>query len=86
METLAYLRLKETIQDTFDKQKEQAIRLRSSNAEERLVKLKKLKEWILTHKDAIREALYQDFRKPAAEVDMTEIYVVLAESIMPSKI
>ncbi|WP_226389548.1 aldehyde dehydrogenase family protein [Penaeicola halotolerans] len=79
METLAYLRLKETIQDTFDKQKEQAIRLRSSNAEERLVKLKKLKEWILTHKDAIREALYQDFRKPAAEVDMTEIYVVLAE-------
>lgn len=40
----------------------------------RVEKLKKLKQLILQHRTDIQQALYQDFKKPAFETDITEIY------------
>jgi aldehyde dehydrogenase (NAD+) len=45
----------------------------------RIAKLKKLENWIITNKQAIRDALYKDLKKPPTEVDLTEIAVSLVE-------
>jgi aldehyde dehydrogenase (NAD+) len=45
----------------------------------RIAKLKILENWIINNKQAIRNALYKDFRKPAVDVDLTEIFTALSE-------
>lgn len=50
-----------------------------STAGERIAKLKKIINWILINKEKIHEALFNDFKKPATEVDLQEIYVTLIE-------
>jgi len=71
--------LQEDIDLTFDLQKRRALKLRLSTKEERLAKLNSLRDWINKNKEDIRKAIYADFRKPSVEVDLSEIYVVLAE-------
>lgn len=64
----------------FDKQKENQYRIGNTNYKARLKKLKALKQAIeITYKEAIREALYKDFKKPKLEVDLTEIYPIVDE-------
>lgn len=46
---------------------------------ERMKDLKALELSILKHREAIKAALYEDFRKPPMESDLSEIYVTLAE-------
>jgi aldehyde dehydrogenase (NAD+) len=53
--------------------------VRKTSAKERIAKLKKLRNWVVAHKQDIRDALYKDFRKPAVEVDLSETKVVLTE-------
>jgi aldehyde dehydrogenase (NAD+) len=48
--------------------------VRHTNATARRRKLQALKEWMMSHQQEIREALFADFRKPALEADMTEIF------------
>ena len=50
-----------------------------TSAKERIAKLRNLEVWILNNKSAIREAIYKDFKKPAADVDLTEIFTALSE-------
>lgn len=50
-----------------------------SSAKDRIQKLKSILEWIRENEKSIQLAHYKDFRKPAAEVDLTEIYVVTSE-------
>jgi aldehyde dehydrogenase (NAD+) len=50
-----------------------------STTGERIAKLKKIIGWILINKEKIREALFNDFKKPSTEVDLQEIYVTLIE-------
>ena len=45
----------------------------------RVARLKKIQAWIENHRSQIQEALYLDSGKPAEEVDLSEIYVVLSE-------
>jgi aldehyde dehydrogenase (NAD+) len=45
----------------------------------RIHKLKQLKQSILRHRIEIQHALAQDFRKPAFETDITEIYPVISQ-------
>ncbi|PHV70660.1 aldehyde dehydrogenase [Sporanaerobium hydrogeniformans] len=45
----------------------------------RLKHLRELKKQILVHQDEIAKALYKDFKKPAFETYLTEIYTVVAE-------
>jgi len=46
---------------------------------ERILKLKRIKDWIFAHQQQIRIALYEDLKKPAPETDLMEIYVVISE-------
>lgn len=43
-------------------------------------KLKKLERAMMSNRAALKEALYQDFKKSDSEVDLTEIYPVIQES------
>ena len=64
----------------FDKQKANQFNIGNTSYNERINKLKKLKHALEhTYKQDIRDALYQDFKKPQLEVDLTEIYPVIDE-------
>lgn len=53
--------------------------LRYQPVNERIVKLKKLKKWIITHQQEIRDALYNDLHKPQTEANITDIKFSLTE-------
>jgi aldehyde dehydrogenase (NAD+) len=63
----------------LDNQRQTALAWRSSTAKDRLAHLKKLSDWILKNQDAIRKALWADFKKPAIETDLSEIFPVTSE-------
>jgi hypothetical protein len=42
----------------------------------RISKIKKLKKEILLHQQAMRDGMYQDYYKPALEVDLAETLVL----------
>jgi aldehyde dehydrogenase (NAD+) len=67
------------IQAVFARQRETALLLRASTAEDRIAKLKKLEAALLAHRQALLAALGADMRKPATEADLTEIMPVLVE-------
>jgi aldehyde dehydrogenase (NAD+) len=68
------------IKRVFERQRETAIRLRTSTAAERITKIRKLHDAVLAHRQAIHDAAYQDFRKPPAEVDLAEVLPVISEA------
>lgn len=53
-------------------------KLKNTTAQERIQKLKQLKGFILGRREGLQEALHRDFRKPAADADLTEIFPVLS--------
>jgi aldehyde dehydrogenase (NAD+) len=67
------------IQKTFSSHKGTAILWRISTLEERSARLVNLRNWIKENQDLIRKALWEDFRKPEPEVDLTEIFPVTSE-------
>ena len=67
------------IKRIFADQQARALALRSSNTIERLAKLRALRTAILSRQEEIYQACFADFKKPATEVDLTEITPVLAE-------
>lgn len=69
----------EKINHIFALQQDHRIHVGPSTFRQRKSKLKKLLSYILTHRSEIQEAVYKDFRKPSVEVDLSEIYVVIAE-------
>ena len=60
-------------------QKQNQFAIALSSAKDRIKKLKRLKNCILKYRTEIQEAMYNDFRKHPAEVDMTEIYPTTSE-------
>lgn len=70
----------DTIARVFTSQQETAIRWRTSTAEERIARIVALRDAVLANADAIRAAAAADFRKPAAEVDLTEIFPIVSEA------
>lgn len=67
------------LQTLFEKQKIYKWTAKTSSAQERIAKLRRLKEVIVQHRTEIYKALYEDFRKPQAEVEVSEIFPVLEE-------
>jgi aldehyde dehydrogenase (NAD+) len=70
---------KDRIDHIFQSQKRNVYRIRNTTAKERIARLKKIEAWIYENKDKIREAAYQDFKKPIPEADITEIFIPLSE-------
>jgi aldehyde dehydrogenase (NAD+) len=68
------------IRRVFERQRDTALRLRTSTLQERLVKITRLRDAVLAHREAIRAAALKDFRKPPAEVDLTEILPIVMEA------
>ncbi|MDO7885971.1 aldehyde dehydrogenase family protein [Hymenobacter cheonanensis] len=53
--------------------------LRAEGAAARRQRLARLADWLLANRLAIQQALYQDFKKPPEETDLTEIWPSLTE-------
>ncbi len=67
------------IQKVFQTQKKHQYQVANTNAKQRIQKLKRFRDTLLKYKPEIRKALWDDFHKPVAEVDLTEIYTVTGE-------
>ena len=52
----------------------------ASTAAQRIDKLRRLERALLSRREEIRAAMWEDYRKPAAEVDLSEIYPVVSEA------
>ena len=63
----------------FDTLKAASIALRKESVPNRRTRLESLRTWIKANRSTIQQAIYADFRKPAAEVDTTEIFPALDE-------
>jgi aldehyde dehydrogenase (NAD+) len=68
------------IQRVFERQRETALRLRSSTKAERKAKIIKLRDAVIAHSEEFIQAGYADFKKPPAEVELTEIMSVVSEA------
>lgn len=82
--TLAYSILERvnsnnTLQKLFVEQQKYQTTARNTSVSERLSLLRKLEKELLQQRNALQQAIYKDFRKPAVEVDITELWVVLSE-------
>lgn len=51
----------------------------ATTAAQRIEKLRHFERLVLERRDQIRAAMWEDYRKPAAEVDLSEIYPVVSE-------
>ncbi len=63
----------------YDAQQANRARVGASTAAERIEKLRRFERALFAHRDEIRAALWNDYRKPPAEVDLSEIYPVVGE-------
>ncbi|WP_426493433.1 aldehyde dehydrogenase family protein [Hymenobacter sp. 102] len=61
-------------QALFTRQQGRAEALRQEPLDNRAARLRKLGIWLTENRAAIQQALYADFRKPATETDVTEIW------------
>lgn len=68
-----------TLMELFEKQKENRWRMSQSTADERIGRLKRLKAAILASQEELKAAMWEDFRRPAAEVEVSEIFITLEE-------
>jgi aldehyde dehydrogenase (NAD+) len=64
----------------FDAQQRNRAAIAATTAAERIAKIRRLERAMLAHRDEIRRAMWDDYRKPAAEVDLSEIYPVVSEA------
>lgn len=68
------------MREVFDMQKQTALRLRTSTAQERIAKIRRLRDAVIAHADDWYVAAYADFKKPAGEVDLAEILPICIEA------
>jgi len=71
--------LTEQIARIFKSQQVKAIELRAEQPAKRKERLRVLYKWIFAHRAEIQKAMHDDFKKPALEVDTSEIYPVVGE-------
>lgn len=68
-----------SISNLFQEQQKHRTAIRNTTVSERSALLKKLEKELLNRRTDLQQALFTDFRKPAMEADITELWVVLAE-------
>lgn len=69
----------ETLRSRFEKLQARRWEVARTGPRERLQKLERLKRAIVARREALAQALREDFGKPAAEVEATEVVPVLME-------
>ncbi|MEZ0485197.1 aldehyde dehydrogenase family protein [Fibrella aquatica] len=71
--------LSEPIQLAFERLRTHASTMAQTTAAQRIERLKRIKDWVETNRKAVHEAMYADFRKPAAEVDLGELVGIMGD-------
>jgi acyl-CoA reductase-like NAD-dependent aldehyde dehydrogenase len=56
--------MKNQLEEVFQLQRAHALSLRTSTAEDRIEMLRRLHDWVLEHRQDIRDAMFADYRKP----------------------
>ena len=69
----------EVIEKTFAQLKARAPHQRALTAKQRIARLDALYDEVWKRRDDLKRAMWNDFRKPSEEVDLTEIFVVKSE-------
>ena len=64
----------------YDAQQRRRESVGAAGAAERIAKLRRLHGALLARRGEIHQALWDDYRKPAAEVDLSEIYPAVGEA------
>jgi aldehyde dehydrogenase (NAD+) len=67
------------VRAVFEAQRAQRWTMARTTAAERIARLKKLKAAIIARREAVAAAIHADFRKPQAEVELTEVRAVMEE-------
>jgi aldehyde dehydrogenase (NAD+) len=67
------------VRAVFDTQRAHRWTMARTTAAERIARLERLKAAIVARREALAEAIHADFRKPRAEVELTEVGPVLEE-------
>ncbi|NMO16011.1 aldehyde dehydrogenase family protein [Pyxidicoccus fallax] len=67
------------IRAAFEAQKANRWTMSRTTAAERIARLKRLREAILARRAELADAIHKDFRKPAMEVELTEVHPTLEE-------
>ena len=67
------------LMQNFALQRKKSVELRTEPLASRKLRLKNLREWILSNRVSIQEALFADFKKHHTEVDAIEIFPLLLE-------
>jgi len=68
------------LERVYAKQLERRASVASTTAAERIEKIRRLRDAMFTRRAEIHAALWEDYRKPAPEVDLSEIYPVTGEA------
>ncbi|WP_293388938.1 aldehyde dehydrogenase family protein [Nevskia sp.] len=71
-----------SVRAVFESQQTTALRWRLSTVGQRIARIRKLRDAVLAAAPALRIAAAADFRKPEAEVNLTEIFTVVSEANM----
>jgi len=67
------------IEAIYRKQEANRWRMAATTAAERAARLRRLRDALWARRPELQRALWEDFRKPAAETDLTEVLPVVAE-------
>lgn len=67
------------IAELFALQRSNAARISNTTAKERIKRLRQLLDYVKEHISEARAATWDDFRKPAFETDLTEIFMLTSE-------
>lgn len=70
---------KSQIRDVFHAQELHFQHAKVQPVKSRIETLTRIKQWIEENRVNIQQAIFKDFGKPSAEVDLSEVYVVLSE-------
>lgn len=77
--TLPETDLRDDIRATFDRQRQFAPQMALTTAEQRIDRIRRIQQWMMAHQPDLEKAMYEDFRKPSAEVALGELMSVNAE-------
>ncbi len=67
------------INKIFKELQKNKISINTSSLSERKKKINAIKQWVLNNRQNIKEAIWNDFKKPYEETDLTEVYPVISE-------
>ncbi|WP_332369448.1 aldehyde dehydrogenase family protein [Spirosoma telluris] len=70
---------KTDFRSSFDAQRRYAPQMALTTVDQRLDRIRRLQTWITIHETDIQQALYDDLRKPASEVMLTDLMSVHVE-------